>query len=142
MNERFEGAEKVAEWFLRLALAAAFLSAVADRLGLWGAPGDPGVAWGGWDPFVAYTGTLNWFLPEALVPLVAWAATVAEVACGIGLIVGWRLRWFALASGALLLSFALAMTLESGLKGPLEYSVFTASAAAFYLGTRRRIETS
>lgn len=132
----------VAEWFLRVALAAAFLSAVADRLGLWGAPGDPGVAWGAWDPFVAYTGTLNWFLPAALVPVVAWAATIAEVVCAVGLLVGWRLRWFALASGALLLSFALAMTLEGGPKGPLDYSVFTAAAGAFYLGARRQTERS
>lgn len=42
--------------FLRLALAAGFLSAVADRLGLWGPPGTPGVAWGGFGPFLAYTG--------------------------------------------------------------------------------------
>ena len=31
---------------LRVALAAGFLSAVADRFGLWGMPGTPGVAWG------------------------------------------------------------------------------------------------
>lgn len=30
---------------LRLALAASFLAAVADRFGLWGAPGAPGLAW-------------------------------------------------------------------------------------------------
>ncbi len=35
-------------WFLRIALAAGFLSAAADRVGLWGAPGTPGVAWGEW----------------------------------------------------------------------------------------------
>ena len=28
---------------LRIALALAFLSAVADRFGLWGKPGEPGV---------------------------------------------------------------------------------------------------
>ena len=42
-----------AQWFRRLALAAGFLSAVADRFGLWGPPGAPNVAWGEWQPFVA-----------------------------------------------------------------------------------------
>ena len=30
---------KIGEWYLRLGLGAAFLSAVADRFGLWGPPG-------------------------------------------------------------------------------------------------------
>src|SRR3954469_26048517 len=54
---------KLAAVFLRLALAAGFLSAVADRFGLWGPAGTPGVGWGGFDPFLAYTGKLLWFLP-------------------------------------------------------------------------------
>src|SRR4029434_7587561 len=33
--------------YLRLSLAVGFLSAVTDRLGLWGAYGTPNVAWGG-----------------------------------------------------------------------------------------------
>ena len=55
----------VAAIFLRLALAAGFLSAVADRFGLWGPPGTPGVAWGGFDRFLAYTGKLLWYLPPS-----------------------------------------------------------------------------
>ena len=31
-------------WFLRIALSASYLSAVADRFGAWGGPGSPGVA--------------------------------------------------------------------------------------------------
>ena len=58
----------VAAIFLRFALAVGFLSAVADRFGLWGPAGTPGVAWGGFDPFLAYTGKLLWYLPPALVP--------------------------------------------------------------------------
>ncbi len=42
------------------ALAAGFLSAVADRFGLWGPTGTPGVAWGGFDPFLVYTRKLLW----------------------------------------------------------------------------------
>jgi hypothetical protein len=44
----------IAAWLLRLALAVSFLSAVADRFGLRGAPGDPGVAWGDWPHFLDY----------------------------------------------------------------------------------------
>ncbi len=43
----------------------------------------------------------------------AWAATLAETLFALGLLVGWRLRWFALAAGLLLLSFALTMTLPT-----------------------------
>ena len=61
---------RLAPWLARLALAAAFLSAVADRLGLWGPPGTPGVAWGSFEPFLAYTATINpWlFRPVWLTP--------------------------------------------------------------------------
>ena len=47
--------------FLRLALGLSFLSAVADRFGLWGAFGQPNVSWGSFARFIAYTGKLNWF---------------------------------------------------------------------------------
>jgi hypothetical protein len=39
--------------FLRFALGFSFLSAVADRFGLWGSFGDPHVAWGTFARFVA-----------------------------------------------------------------------------------------
>ena len=124
---------RVAIWLLRLALAAAFFSAVADRFGLWGAPGAHGVAWGDWPHFLAYTGKLLWFLPPALVNVSAWAATMAEVILGIALLTG---RWshiVALATAALLASFALTMTLGLGVKAPLDYSVFTAVTATLLL---------
>ncbi|HEX8148373.1 MAG TPA: DoxX family membrane protein, partial [Pyrinomonadaceae bacterium] len=107
---------------MRLALGAAFLSAVADRFGLWGAYGEPGVAWGDFAHFTAYTATLNWFAPAGLIPALAWAATVAEVALGLGLILGLYTRASALLSGLLLLLFAAAMTLALGVKAPLNYS--------------------
>src|SRR4051795_6489385 len=78
--------------FLRIALAAGFLSAVADRFGLWGPAGTPGVGWGEFAPFLAYTGQLLWFLPAGLVPAAGWAATVLEVTLAVGLLVGVRLR--------------------------------------------------
>ena len=122
-----------AQWFLRLALAAGFLSAVADRFGLWGPAGAANVAWGAWQPFVDYVAKLNWFAPPASTPILAWAATVAEVVLGIGLLIGWQLRWFALAAGLLLLSFAITMTLALGVKAPLDFSVFAAAGGAFLL---------
>ena len=100
--------------FLRLAVAAAVLSAVADRFGLWGAPGAPGVAWGDMAHFVPYVAKLNWYLPTPLISAVAWIAR---------------------ASGVLLLTFALAMTGALGVKAPLDFSVFSASAGAFLLAT-------
>jgi putative oxidoreductase len=124
---------KVATWFLRLSVAMGFLSAVADRFGLWGPPGAPGIVWGAWPPFVAYVATLNWFAPPPIVPILAWAATVAEVVLALGLVLGWQLRWFALGSGVLLLAFALTMTSAVGIKAPLDYSVFAAAAGAFFL---------
>ena len=122
-----------AQWFLRIALAAGFLSAVADRFGLWGPAGAPNVAWGAWQPFIDYVAKLNWFAPPASTPILAWAATVAEVVLGIGLLIGWQLRWFALAAGLLLLSFAITMTLALGVKAPLDFSVFAAAGGAFLL---------
>ncbi len=121
--------------FVRIALGTAFLSAVADRFGLWGAPGAPNVAWGGFGPFVAYTARLNPFLPAGFAPALAWLATAAEVGLGVALLVGFRVRSVALASGALLLAFAFAMTVSVGIKAPLDASVFTAAAGAFLLAS-------
>lgn len=119
--------------FLRLAIGAGFLSAVADRFGFWGAAGEKGVAWGNFEKFTAYAGQLNWFAPETLIPVLAWTATLAEIILGSMLILGLYTRFAALASGLLLLSFAVTMTLALGIKAPLDYSVFAASAGAFLL---------
>jgi len=120
-------------FFARTALAASFLSAVADRLGLWGVPGSPGVAWGHVQNYEGYVATLNWFLPQPAVPVLGWTASIAEVVIAIGLLVGWKLKWFATAGGLLLLLFAVAMTAAIGPKSPLDYSVFSAAAAAWLL---------
>ena len=122
-----------AQWFLRLALAAGFLSAVADRFGVWGPPGAPHVAWGAWQPFVAYVAKLNWFAPEPAIPALAWAATLGEFLVALGLLIGWQLQWIALAGGLLLLSFAVTMTMALGIKAPLDCSVFAATAGALLL---------
>jgi uncharacterized membrane protein YphA (DoxX/SURF4 family) len=119
--------------FARLAVGASFLSAVADRFGLWGAYGQPHVGWGNFSRFTAYTGTLLWFLPPLLYPLLAWTATAAEIVLGLALIIGLFTRVVAFLSGILLLVFALAMTFSLGIKAPLDFSVFSAAACAFLL---------
>src|SRR4026209_1288682 len=87
---------------LRIALALAFLSGVADRFGLWGKHGRPGVSWGNMMQFNAYVAKLNWFLATAVIPLIGWAATAAEILLGLGLLIGWQLQWVSLASALLL----------------------------------------
>jgi uncharacterized membrane protein YphA (DoxX/SURF4 family) len=119
--------------FMRLALGVSFLSAVGDRFGLWGAYGEPHVSWGNFSRFAAYTGTLLQFLPQALYPLLAWAATAAETVFGLALILGLFTRAVAVLSAILLLTFALAMTFSLSIKAPLDYSVFSASAGGFLL---------
>ncbi len=47
--------------FVRIAVATAFLSAVADRFGYWGKPGSPNVSWGNWEQFLIYSNKLNFF---------------------------------------------------------------------------------
>ena len=101
--------------FLRLALGASFLSAVADRFGLWGEFAQPNVAWGNFSRFVEYTGGLNWYLPSLTIPALAVITTCAETLLGLLLIVGWRTRASALLSRVLLTIFALAMTLPLGI---------------------------
>ena len=117
----------------RVALCASFVSAVADQFGFWGAPGAPGVAWGDFQHFTAYTALLNPLLPRALIPPMAWVATLAELGLGVLLLLGWRSRPVATAAGGLLAVFALSMSATVGLKAPLDYSVLSAAAAAFQL---------
>jgi uncharacterized membrane protein YphA (DoxX/SURF4 family) len=118
--------------FARLALGAAFLSGIASRFGWWGA----GVGYGSWANFVKYTGEVNAFMPRATIPLLAVAATAAELVLGVLLVTGFRLRWTALASAALLALFGVAMAISFGPKEPLDYSVFSACAAALLLARR------
>jgi uncharacterized membrane protein YphA (DoxX/SURF4 family) len=115
--------------FARLALGAAFLSGIASRFGLWGKR----VGYGSFEGFERYTAEVNAFMPRASIPFLAWTATAAELGLGLLLVLGvWR-RPVALASAALLLIFGLAMALSLGIKSPLDYSVFSASAAALLL---------
>jgi uncharacterized membrane protein YphA (DoxX/SURF4 family) len=121
--------------FLRIAIAASFLSAVADRFGFWGAPGNPGINWGNWENFIAYSNSVNSFVPPAVGNILAILATTLEVLLSVLLLVGYKTQLTALASGILLLSFALAMTISFGIKPSLDYSVWTGASACFLLST-------
>ena len=129
MSPREFNVERWAILYARIALGAAFLSGIADRFGLWG----KNVGYGDFAHFVQYTAKVNSFMPAFTIPFLAWAATVAELVLGIALISGVWLRWVALGSALLLVLFGTAMAISFGLKSPLDYSVFSASAAALLL---------
>lgn len=133
MNTRLARLGDFSSVFLRFALGISFLSAVADRFGLWGAYGQPNIAWGNYAGFVDYTAKLNGFLPAAAIPPLAAISTGFEILFGLLLVLGWKTRLTSLLSGLPLLCFALAMTIALGIKAPLNYSVFSAAGGALLL---------
>jgi len=118
---------------LRIGIGVGFLSAVADRFGLWGPFGQPNVEWGNFSRFLEYTHTLNWYLPAGMIPLLGGIATGAEILFGLLILVGWHTRVAALLSGLLLLTFGVAMTLALGIKAPLNFAVLTGVGGALLL---------
>lgn len=127
--------QNTASFFLRLAIAAGFLSAVVDRFGYWGVNGSKGVAWGDWQHFVNYTNVLLPLATASVANIFAIAATMAEASLAVLLTLGFYTRWAALCTGFLGLAFALSMTLTLGIKSPLDYSVFVLSGAGFLLAS-------
>lgn len=119
--------------YARIALGAAFLSAVAGRFGLWHDRGPHPFA-----QFIRYTAEVNSFLPASFAPFLAVAATIAETTIGILLIAGVKLRWTGIAAAILLALFAIAMSISGGIKSALDYSVFSASAAGLLLAYHTR----
>jgi uncharacterized membrane protein YphA (DoxX/SURF4 family) len=118
---------------LRCALGIGFLSAVADRLGLWGPFGRPNVEWGDFSRFLDYTHILNWYVPLAAIPALGIIATAAEALFGVLLVAGWHTRIAARLTALLLTVFAFAMTLALGIKAPLNFAVFTGIGGALLL---------
>ncbi|MEV0684672.1 MauE/DoxX family redox-associated membrane protein [Nocardia sp. NPDC050378] len=131
-NER-RGPWAAATLFTRVALGAGFLSAVADRFGMWGEPGTGNVAWGDFTAFTSYVEDLAPYLPDALVDITAWASTGVEIVLGIALLLGVLLHWTAIASLVTLVAFGGSMFFFSGFQTPLNASVFSAAAAAALL---------
>ena len=124
---------QIAQLYLRFALAIGFLLPVADRLGFMGPAGQNSVSWGSWDNFVVYTNTLMPYLSRWMAGVMGFLATVAEVSIAIMFIVGFKIRTAAYASFALTLTFALCMTIFSGIKAPFNYSVWADSAGSLLL---------
>jgi uncharacterized membrane protein YphA (DoxX/SURF4 family) len=121
---------------LRLSLAAAFLSAVADRFGWWEPFGQG--SWGSMGAFADYTHQLVPFASGWLLTVIVWAATATEATLGVLLLTGWRPKLVGAATCLVLIIFGTAMAVSLGMESPLSYSVFSAaSAAAAYaiLGT-------
>ena len=121
---------KLIKLFLRFTIAIGFLSAVADRLGMWH---NDVSAWGNWSNFLDYTQLINPWFPNAMIEAVGIIATTLEIVFALCLIIGFKTELIAKLSGFLLLIFALSMTFSSGIKGTLDYSVFISSAGAFAL---------
>ncbi|WP_212003632.1 DoxX family membrane protein [Chitinophaga sp. HK235] len=121
--------QDLAALLLRLALGAGFLSAVASRLSLWGKYSS------GWSNFLQYTAQVNTFAPKSLIPAIAVTSTILETLLGLLLLLGYQTITAAFAAMILTLLFAAAMTYSSGIKEPLDYSVFAFSAGAFLLST-------
>jgi uncharacterized membrane protein YphA (DoxX/SURF4 family) len=128
-----ENVAEIVRLFARFALGASFLSAVADRFGLWGSYGAKNVSWGDVAHFVEYTRVVTSLFPGSWAAPFAWAATIGETVFGSLLIVGFKIRMASVLSGLLLLLFALGMVTGLGIKSPFDYSVFSAAAAAFLL---------
>ena len=120
---------------LRIVLGITMLSAVADRFGFWGAPGDPGVAWGNWENFIAYTHTLNPFVSTSVAGILGALATFFEITFGVSLIIGFKTKYAALGTAGLMLLFAISMAVSVAIKAPFDYSVLTSAAAALLLST-------
>jgi len=127
---------------LRIGLGVGFLSAVADRLGLWGAFGQPNVEWGNFSRFLEYTHTLNWYLPSGMILPLGIIATGAEILFGFLLLLGWHTRITALLSGLLLVIFGMAMTIALGIKAPLNFAVLTGIGGAFLIATCQNLPFS
>lgn len=121
--------DRVGILYTRIAVGAAFLSAVASRFGLW----DRTLDLKHFVNFVEYSAEVNSFLPRTIIPFVAVSATFCETSLGILLILGLWPRWVSLGSAILLAMFGTAMAISFGPKSPMDYSVFSASGASVLL---------
>ena len=118
---------------VRLIIGLAFFENVIDRLGIIGPPGAPGVSWGDFAHFVAYTAQVNAFAPAEIIPTLAVLATIAEGAFALTMLLGIRVRLAAAGSALLFFVFASAMVM-SGLS-EMQYGVYLMAATSWALAT-------
>lgn len=117
----------------RALLALAFLGSVADRFGLIGDPGAPGVSWGSFDAFVEYTRSVNTYLPSSWATPLAIAVTIVEIVLGIGVIARRWQPFAARVATCVLFSFGVAMSVSLGWRAPFAYDVWPLAGAAWML---------
>lgn len=130
--------QRFTQLFLRIAVATAFLSAVADRIGLWGKY----AFWGNWENFLEYSNKLNFYAPELLKEPLAVTATVLEVIFAFLLLIGYKTKVTANLSGLLLIVFAVTMTFAFGIKSTFDYSVWIGAGACFLLANVEKYDYS
>jgi uncharacterized membrane protein YphA (DoxX/SURF4 family) len=110
-------------WVAAVALALDFAGAVADRFGIFGGPGRPGVSWGSWAAFVDYTQVLLLGVPRPLAVAAAVLATIVEVTLGVLLLSGYQRRWVGKAAAGLLVVYLISMAASGGLDPIATYAV-------------------
>jgi putative oxidoreductase len=118
---------------VRLLVGFAFFENVIDRLGFIGPPGAPGVSWGDFPHFIAYTAQVNAFAPAAIIPALAVLATIAEGTFALTMLFGIRVRLAAVGSALLFFVFASAMVLSK--LSQLQYGVYLMSVTSWALAT-------
>ncbi|HEV9036121.1 MAG TPA: DoxX family protein [Puia sp.] len=126
---------QIAQLYLRLAAGIGFFVLGLDRLGAWGPYGKPWVSWGDWKHFSIRAHELMSFLPYNVAETFAMIATFVEVTGGFLLVIGLFTKQAALACSALTLCFSIAMAITDGITSPMNYSVFTVSAACLLLAS-------
>ncbi|OPE45505.1 hypothetical protein BST27_29335 [Mycobacterium intermedium] len=122
------GLIRVVQIALRVSLATAFLSAVADRSGWWEPFGQG--SWGSMSAFADYAQQLVPSVSGWMLTVLVWAVTAIETTLGVLLLTGWRPKLVGAATCLVLLTFGTAMAVSLGAEAPLSHSVFSAASAA------------
>ncbi|CCW28984.1 DoxX family protein [Xenorhabdus nematophila] len=130
---RKETISKAMLYFAKFSLATAFLSAVADRFGLWGNMGDLGISWGTMENFYVHVAKLCPWAPNFLVPILGWLVNIVELLLGIALLCGIKPKFTALSTTILLFVFAASMAAFQSVKLMLNFSVLTCAACAIFV---------
>lgn len=128
-----EDSFKIPQLLLRCALGITFLTPVLDRLGILGPAGTGNIEWGNWENFINYTTTLMPYLDRSVTNVMAGIATASEFIIAVGLIIGFKTKYAAIGSCLLTFTFILFMATSVGIQKPINFGVFTASAASLLL---------
>lgn len=128
-----EDSFKIPQLLLRCALGITFLTPVLDRLGILGPAATGNIEWGNWENFINYTVTLMPYLDRSVTNVMAGIATASEFIIAVGLIIGFKTKYAAIGSCLLTFTFILFMATSVGIQKPINFGVFTASAASLLL---------